>query len=89
MVLDEPNSNLDTAGEAALVTAIQNVKARGGIVVIVSHRADVLATVDYLLVMRQGRMQMFGPRDRVLASLATPPKGHFYKCETGVSRTSI
>ena len=89
IVLDEPNSNLDTAGEAALLTAIQNVKARGGIVVIVSHRADVLATVDYLLVMRQGRMQMFGPRDRVLASLATPPKGHFYKCETGVSRTSI
>ena len=74
IVLDEPNSNLDSAGEAALLAAIRSVKARGGIVAIVAHRADVLATVDYLLVMRQGRMQMFGPRDRVLASLATPQR---------------
>lgn len=75
IVLDEPNSNLDSAGEAALLAAIRSVKTRGGIVVIVAHRADVLATVDYLLVMRQGRMQMFGPRDRVLASLTTPARG--------------
>lgn len=75
IVLDEPNSNLDSHGDIALLRAIRSVRARGGIVVIVAHRTDVLATVDFVLVMRQGRMHMFGPRERVLAKLAEPAHG--------------
>lgn len=75
VVLDEPNSNLDAHGEAALIEAMRGVKERGGIVVIVAHRPDILATAEMILVMRQGRMQLFGPRDRVLARLAEPAGG--------------
>ncbi|MCR4267844.1 type I secretion system permease/ATPase [Nitratireductor sp. ZSWI3] len=70
VVLDEPGSNLDSEGEAALATAIAGVKARGGIVVIVAHRPETLAAADLILAMRQGQMHMFGPRENVLARLA-------------------
>lgn len=70
VVLDEPNSNLDADGDAALIEAIRSVKARAGIVVIVAHRSDMLATADLILVMQQGQMRMFGPRESVLARLA-------------------
>jgi PrtD family type I secretion system ABC transporter len=55
IVLDEPNSNLDAAGEQALLEAIEGVKARGGIVVVVAHRPDVLAAVDHIIAMQNGR----------------------------------
>ena len=55
VVLDEPNSNLDTEGEAALLEAIQGVKARGGIVIVVAHRPNVLAAVDHIVAMQNGR----------------------------------
>jgi ATP-binding cassette subfamily C protein len=67
VVLDEPNSNLDSDGERALVEAIDGVKARGGIVVIVAHRPSVLAGVDYILAMHQGRAQPILPRAEVMA----------------------
>lgn len=66
LVLDEPNSNLDPDGERALAEAIAGVKARGGIVVMVAHRAGVLELMDLLLVMRAGTAQSFGPREEVL-----------------------
>jgi len=66
IVLDEPNSNLDTEGEQALTTAIRGVRARGGIVVVVAHRPSALGAVDQVLVLAQGRQQAFGPRDEVL-----------------------
>jgi ATP-binding cassette subfamily C protein len=66
VVLDEPNSNLDSEGEAALARAILGIRARGGIVVIVAHRPNTLASVDHVLVMHQGRIQAFGPKDEVL-----------------------
>ncbi len=69
VVLDEPNSNLDPDGEAALARAIEGVKARAGIVVLIAHRALVLNTVDLLLVMQNGAAQTFGPRDEVLARI--------------------
>jgi len=74
VVLDEPNSNLDPDGEAALARAVAGVKARGGIVLLVAHRREILGAVDLLLVMRGGTMQAFGPRDEVLAKLAPPPQ---------------
>jgi len=74
VVLDEPNSNLDPDGEAALARAVAGVKARGGIVLLVAHRREILGVVDLLLVMRGGTAQAFGPRDEVLAKLAPPPQ---------------
>lgn len=69
VVLDEPNSSLDEAGDAALATAIAAVKARGTTFVIMTHRTSVLAVADKMLVLRDGQMQAFGPRDDVLAAI--------------------
>ena len=72
VMLDEPNSNLDAEGEAALTQAIQGVRARGGIVVVIAHRPSALAAVDLVLVMNQGRAQAFGPKDEVLSRMVRP-----------------
>jgi ATP-binding cassette subfamily C protein len=72
VVLDEPNSNLDSEGEAALTEAIKGVRARGGIVVVVAHRPSALAAVDQVLVMMKGTMQALGPRDDVLRKTLVP-----------------
>ncbi|HYC96623.1 type I secretion system permease/ATPase [Brevundimonas sp.] len=75
LVLDEPNSNLDQEGEAALMQAILGAAARGAAVVIIAHRAGVLARVDRLLMMRDGVVQMEGPREEVLERMrAAAPK---------------
>ncbi|MFN7026859.1 MAG: type I secretion system permease/ATPase [Pseudorhizobium sp.] len=69
VVLDEPNSNLDTDGDKALAEAIGAVKERGGIVIVVAHRNSVLSQLDLLLVMENGVAKAFGPRDEVLKSI--------------------
>src|SRR5690606_13220598 len=69
VVLDEPNSNLDDVGEAALVETIKDLKARGSTVILITHRMSVLTAVDKLLVLRDGTMAMFGSRDDVLKAL--------------------
>jgi len=68
-VLDEPNSNLDADGEAALTHAILGIRARGGIAVVIAHRPSAIAGVDLLLVMKEGRAVAFGPKDEVLAKV--------------------
>jgi len=75
VVLDEPNSNLDQDGELALAQAIAGVRRRGGIVLLVAHRASILATVDLALLMTGGAARAFGPRDEVLAALTRKPDG--------------
>ncbi|XWN33339.1 MAG: type I secretion system permease/ATPase [Devosia sp.] len=70
VVLDEPNSNLDMAGEMALNEAIQSARARGAIVVVVAHRAGSLAVADKVLVVENGQAVDFGPRDEVLKRCA-------------------
>ena len=72
VVLDEPNSNLDTAGEEALTAAIQHVKSRGGTVVLITHKLNVLTTADKILVMAAGVVQGYGPRDAILGQLIGP-----------------
>jgi len=69
VVLDEPNSSLDDAGDAALAGAIAQLKASGTTFVVMTHRTSVLAVVDKLLVLRDGQVQGFGPRDEVLAAM--------------------
>jgi ATP-binding cassette, subfamily C, bacterial PrsD len=72
VVLDEPNSNLDSEGEQALGAAILGVRARGGIVIVIAHRPSALAGVDQVLVMAEGRVQSFGPKDEVLSKVLRP-----------------
>jgi ATP-binding cassette subfamily C exporter for protease/lipase len=75
IVLDEPNSNLDDAGEAALVQAVQAQKAASRTMVIITHRTSILAAVDKLLLLRDGVVQAFGPRQQVLEALARAAQG--------------
>ena len=69
IVLDEPNANLDEAGEAALVQTVQTMKAKGRTVVLITHRPGILAVADRVLLLIDGRVQAEGPRDAVLAAL--------------------
>jgi PrtD family type I secretion system ABC transporter len=79
VVLDEPNSNLDAEGEAALTQAILGVRARGGIAVVIAHRPSAIAGVDLLLAMKEGTAVAFGPKDQVLAKVLErePPRRPF------------
>lgn len=72
VVLDEPNSNLDAAGDQALTQAIEHIKARGGIVIVVAHRPSVLAALDHLLVLGGGKQQAFGPKNEIARHALQP-----------------
>ncbi|WP_052675426.1 type I secretion system permease/ATPase [Agrobacterium arsenijevicii] len=75
VVLDEPNSNLDSEGEDALTAAILGVRERGGVVVVIAHRPSALFAVDKVLMLADGRQQAFGPKDEVLAKVLRPVGG--------------
>ena len=66
VVLDEPNAHLDAQGEQALIAAIQNMRQRGRTVVIMAHRPSAIAACDMLLMLDQGTVRAFGPKDEVL-----------------------
>jgi ATP-binding cassette subfamily C protein len=72
VILDEPNAHLDSDGETDLMEALVRLKLQKVTVVIVAHRTGVLAGVDKLLILRDGRMEMMGPRDEVTQRLARP-----------------
>jgi len=69
IVLDEPNSNLDQEGDAALMQALSATKREGRTLVVVSHRKNVLGLADRVLVMGEGQIALYGDRDKVLAAL--------------------
>jgi len=69
LVLDEPNSNLDDIGEAALVRTILELKRLGTTVLLITHRTNILSVVDKLLLLVEGTLQLYGPRDQVLHAL--------------------
>ena len=73
VVLDEPNANLDDAGEAALGRAVLALKQAGSTVVLVTHRPGAIGLADKLLVLQDGRVRLFGPRDDVLRALRPQP----------------
>ncbi len=73
VVLDEPNSHLDSEGDEALTRAILGVRERRGIVIVIAHRPSAIAGVDHLLVMNQGRAQAFGPKDEILSKVLQRP----------------
>jgi PrtD family type I secretion system ABC transporter len=72
IVLDEPNASLDAEGEQALMSAIETMKGNGATVVIISHKIGVFRVADKMLAMRDGRLELFGPRDAVMARLMKP-----------------
>ena len=76
VVLDEPNSNLDGKGEAALTEAINAVRARGGIAVVIAHRRSALAALDQVLEMANGQVRAFGPKNDVLKQLMKDAQGN-------------
>jgi len=72
LVLDEPNANLDSAGEEALLTAIQRLRAEGTTVVLITHKVNILSVVDKIMIMGDGMVQAFGSREEVLRRLTGP-----------------
>lgn len=73
IVLDEPNSNLDDQGELALAMGVRTMKDLGITMFLITHRPGILAQVDKILLMRDGQVLLYGPRDAVLAKLAGQP----------------
>jgi ATP-binding cassette subfamily C protein len=69
IVLDEPNSNLDTEGDEALTRAVRAARERGAVVVVVAHRPVGIEAVDMLLVLKEGRVHAFGPKEQVLGQV--------------------
>jgi len=69
VVLDEPNSNLDDTGEKALMAAIQRLKERKATVFVITHRPSILGSVNKLMLLNEGQIKLYGPRDEVLATL--------------------
>lgn len=69
LVLDEPNSSLDEAGEQALVQTLLALKAQGTTIMVITHRTSVLAAADLMLLLVDGQVRAYGPRDEVLAAL--------------------
>jgi PrtD family type I secretion system ABC transporter len=72
LVLDEPNSNLDTSGEAALAQAMTEVKAQRQTTFVITHRVHILAQVDYIIALSQGVIEKFGTRDQILSQFMKP-----------------
>lgn len=70
LILDEPNAHLDAEGDSALVAALSALKAQGRTILIVSHKLGILPVVDRMLLLRDGRVELFGPRDEVLPKVA-------------------
>ena len=90
IVLDEPNSNLDTEGDEALTRAVRSARERGAVVVVVAHRPIGIEAVDQLLVLRDGRMQAFGPKDQVLGQVlqrVAPPSPIKIVSDSGAAKS--
>src|SRR3954452_20784234 len=91
IVLDEPNSNLDAEGDEALTRAVRAARERGAIVIVVAHRPVGIEAVDQLLVLKEGRMQAFGPKETVLGQVlqrVAPPSPIKIVSEAGAGKKS-
>lgn len=75
VILDEPNAHLDQDGDRALLAAVGSIRGRGGIVIIVSHRRDILEGINYAAFVKDGELKAFGPRDEVFKALLAAQQG--------------
>ena len=87
IVLDEPNSNLDEVGEKALSIAIQQLKATGATIFVITHRTSILTQLDRLLVMNNGTLSMYGPREQVMTELSKQHAQKVPQVATGAAPT--
>ena len=88
VLLDEPNSNLDELGEMALQNALDALKEKKTTVIIITHRRGILSELDKILLMRDGRLVDFGPREEVFKRLPQPQAGTFKEASSS-ARTVI
>jgi len=72
VILDEPNANLDTDGDRALLAALRHLRDDRAAVVVIAHRSELLAVTDRILVLRDGVPDLYGEREAVLAKLRRP-----------------
>lgn len=72
VILDEPNASLDSDGEAALLNTLRSLKAEDRTVILITHKTNILAMMDNILVLNQGKMRGFGERDEIFAKLLSP-----------------
>jgi len=72
VILDEPNSNLDGEGEEALTRAIESIRARNGIAIVVAHRPSALVAVDLVAIVQNGRLTAFGKKEEIMTPSAQP-----------------
>ncbi|MEQ1890588.1 MAG: type I secretion system permease/ATPase [Alphaproteobacteria bacterium] len=89
IVLDEPNSNLDNDGEAALARTVADLKTRKRTTLVITHRPSLLASVDYIMVMREGMIEKFGPRDEILGQYLRPSAVPNTPPESGPERGGV
>jgi ATP-binding cassette subfamily C exporter for protease/lipase len=85
IVLDEPNSNLDETGEAALKQAIERLQTAGKTVVLITHRTSIIAATTKLLLLVEGQLRMYGPTAHVLAALQNAP-AHTTNAQTAAAQ---
>jgi ATP-binding cassette subfamily C protein PrsD len=74
VALDEPNSNLDAEGEAALTAALMGVRQRGGIAIVIAHRPSAIEAANKILFVQGGQQQAFGPKDEILNKIIQKPQ---------------
>src|SRR5260370_6346771 len=89
IVLDEPNANLDQAGEAALAEAIQELKRKGVALIIVGHRPSTLSVADKVLFLKEGRVAMLGERDHVVVAIKQRSAEPLRQCDGDPCRFSL
>jgi ATP-binding cassette subfamily C protein EexD len=87
VVLDEPNSNLDEQGERALESALQKLRQQKSTVIIVTHRNNVLAKVNKLLMLQEGQLALYGPREKVIEHLQKQQQAQQPKAQTPAPAT--
>lgn len=75
VVLDEPNSNLDAEGDAALGTAIRALRKNGSVVIVMAHRPSAIAAVNKILMLKDGKQMEFGDKEEVMRKVTRPPEG--------------
>lgn len=88
VVLDEPNSNLDHAGEAALAAALAMLRQTGATIIVVTHRPSILTGMDKILVLNSGLVERFGPREEVLSALVKPVAMPTQRASVGAPMTA-
>jgi ATP-binding cassette subfamily C protein len=73
LILDEPNAHLDAEGDQQLVTTLTELKKKGTTILLVAHRLSVLPVIDKLLVIKDSRLELYGPREEVMRRISPPP----------------